>query len=91
MTPAVQHLPQNHRFEVHVDGAAGELVYRTHGGVMTIVHTEVAAALGGRGIAGALVEAALDHARAEGLKVDPACSYAKAYMERHPESRTLHV
>ena len=33
--------------------------------------------------------AALDHARANGLKVSPLCSYARAYMQRHPETLPL--
>ena len=37
----------------------------------------------------ALVEAALDHARANGLKVEPRCAYAASYMDRHPESMSL--
>jgi predicted GNAT family acetyltransferase len=36
-------------------------------------------------LAGALVHAAMDTARAEGWKVVPACSYASAWAQRHPE------
>jgi len=46
-------------------------------------------ALEGRGIAGQLTRAVLDHVRAHGLKVEPACSYARAYIDRHPEDRDL--
>ena len=91
MTPTVQHQPDSHRFEVHAEGAVAELEYRTDGAVMTILHTEVPEPLGGRGIAGSLVEAALAEARARGWKVDPACPYASTWMERHPESMELHV
>ena len=91
MTPAVQHQPESHRFEVETEGQTAELAYRLHGNVMTILHTEVPEPLGGRGIAGSLVKAALDEAKARGWKVDPVCPYAKAWMERHPESMALHV
>ena len=91
MTPTIQHLPERHRFEVHAEDAVAELTYRTDGAVMTILHTEVPGPLGGRGIAGSLVEAALAEARARGWKVDPACPYASTWMERHPESMELHV
>jgi predicted GNAT family acetyltransferase len=36
-----------------------------------------------------VLSAALDHARAKGLKVRPDCSYAEAYMQRHPETLDL--
>jgi len=35
------------------------------------------------------VQALLDHAQAHGLKVLPLCSYARAYMRRHPETAAL--
>ena len=83
------HLPGAHRFEATLDGHVGRLDYSVNGDVLTIVHTEVDPALEGRGVAGALVRAALDHARASGLKVRPHCPYAASYMERHPESMSL--
>ena len=54
-------------------------------GVVTIRHTEVPPALGGRGIAGRLVAAAFDWARAEGYKVRPACEYAAAWVRQNEE------
>ena len=87
--PAPVRNPGAHRFEALVDGHEGRLDYSIDGDVMTIVHTEVDPALEGRGVAGALVRAALDHARASGLKVRARCEYAASYMERHPESQAL--
>jgi predicted GNAT family acetyltransferase len=52
-------------------------------------HTYVPPSLEGRGIAGALVRAALEHARTAGWRVQPACSYVAAYMRRHPETADL--
>ncbi len=77
------------RFGAVVDGLACECDYRLQGGVMWLTHTGVPAALGGRGIAAALVKAALDWARAQGLKVQPQCSYVAVYMRRHPETQDL--
>ena len=45
--------------------------------------------IGGRGIAGQLVRAALEFARGQGLKVRPECSYADAWMRKHPDYDTL--
>ncbi len=89
MATPVTHDAGRHRFEAVVDGHGGHLDYALKGGVMTIRHTEVDPALEGRGVAGALVNAALDHARANALKVEPSCPYAASYMQRHPESSSL--
>ena len=56
---------------------------------MRIVYTEVSRADEGRGIAGQVVRAALDHARRQGLHVQPLCSYVRSYMTRHPETHDL--
>lgn len=85
----VDHLPQQHRFVAQVDGLACVVDYRLHAGVMDLVHTEVPARLQGRGIAAVLVQAALDHAQAHGLKVRPVCSYVRSHMRRHPATQHL--
>lgn len=84
---ALRHDPG--RFSVVVDGHEAELVYRLHQGALVIEHTGVPEAVGGRGIAAALVKGALEHARAEGIKVVPACSYAALFIRRHPEYEDL--
>jgi uncharacterized protein len=85
----IEHLADHGRFQVVVDGRPCVADYWLGDGVMTITHTEVAPQLEGRGIAAALTRAALDHARATGLKVRPLCSYARVYMRRHPETAAL--
>ncbi|HUP45810.1 MAG TPA: GNAT family N-acetyltransferase [Thermoanaerobaculia bacterium] len=77
------------QFEAQVDGALAVAAYDLEPGRMTLTHTKVPPELEGRGIAGQLAKAALDHARAEGLKVVPECSYMAKYIERHPEYRDL--
>lgn len=81
----VTHDPAARRFAVTQDGLGAELDYRLTPGVMHITHTGVPPALEGRGIAAAMTQAALGFARASGLKVNPLCSYAAAYLRRHPE------
>ncbi len=76
--PIIVHDAAGGRFEAEVDGGVAECVYRLGAGVMNIVHTEVPPQSEGRGIAAALVQAALDHARAAGLKVRPSCSYVRS-------------
>ncbi len=87
----IRHDPARQRFAATLDGLTNQVDYRISEGLMRITHTGVAEQLRGRGIAGALVQAALDHAREHGLKVEPLCSYAAAYMQRHPETDDLRV
>jgi predicted GNAT family acetyltransferase len=84
--------PQAHRFVVRVDGEEAELVYRRPGRRLAILHTGVPDAIGGRGIAGRLVAAAVERAREEDLTVVPYCSYARRWLEQHPgESATVRI
>ena len=85
----VVHDAAHHRFQLTVEGATALAAYRLRGGVLDIHHTEVPQALGGRGLAGTLVAAALVWARERGLKVRPSCSYAAAYMAKHPQTQDL--
>ncbi len=87
--PEIVHDRAAGRFETTIDGLRCEAAYEMIDGVMWLTHTAVAHRLEGRGIAARLVRAALDYARAEGLKVQPACSYVRAYMRRHPETQDL--
>jgi predicted GNAT family acetyltransferase len=77
------------RFEVTSDGVLAVLQYEQTGERLALTHTEVAPELEGRGIAGKLARAALEHAREQGLKVVPACSFVAAYIRRHPEYEPL--
>jgi uncharacterized protein len=81
----INHDESAHRFTTDVDGSSAHLDYTLDGRVMTITHTRVPPAIGGRGIAAELTRAALQAACASGWSVTPACSYAVAYMARHPQ------
>ena len=85
----ISHAPATRQFSVTVEGHGCELDYRLAGRTMTITHTGVPQAVGGRGIAAQLVRAAFEQARAEGWRVIPACSYAAAWVRRHPEYASL--
>lgn len=85
----VIHNSQAERFEAHIQGHQALCDYRRQGGVLVLHHTEVPAALQGQGVAAVLVQAALDWARAQGLRVRPTCSYVAAYMQRHPQTHDL--
>lgn len=85
----VVHRPDASCFEALVEGQRCVADYRLSGQIVIMTHTLVPPALEGRGIAAALVHAALSWAQAEGLKVEPACSYVRGYMKRHPEWQAL--
>ncbi|MCW5662722.1 MAG: N-acetyltransferase [Piscinibacter sp.] len=89
MTPTIEHDAHIGRFQTRVHGHLCVCDYRLRDGVMVITHTEVAPELEGQGLAAELVRAALGHARTQGLKVRPLCSYVQAYMRRHPETQDL--
>lgn len=53
--------------------------------VLTVFHTEVDDSLKGKGIAGTLLNAMVDYARGNNLKVVPLCPYVLAQFKRRPE------
>ena len=88
-TYRIDHRPEHSRFEATVEGQLCVAEYELHDDVMHMVHTVVPPAVGGRGIAAALVAAAVEHAKAQGLRIKPVCTYVRAYMQRHPETQAL--
>ena len=52
---------------------------------LLIVHTEVDEALEGKGIGRKLVQAAVDYARENNLRLKATCSYARKVLDRSPE------
>jgi uncharacterized protein len=84
------HEPERNRFSATVEDVLSVLEYSLNGrGVMTIEHTRVPPAVGGRGIASDLTRAAFDYALNQDLKIIPACNYAAVWVRRHPEFEYL--
>jgi predicted GNAT family acetyltransferase len=86
----ISHDQDAKRFTTEVDGHRAQLDYTVADGVMTITHTRVPPEIGGRGVAAELMRAALQFAEERGLSIDPACSYAAAYMSKQ-HAATDHV
>jgi uncharacterized protein len=63
--------------------------YQISDGIITFIHTDVPAELGGKGIGSKLIRGALDQVRADGLKVIPQCPFVKAFIEKHPDYQDL--
>ena len=74
------------RFTITEDGHEAELTYRVEGDRITLLHTGVPEELGGKGIGGKLVEQAIAKAKADGLTIVPSCSFAKGWIEKHPDA-----
>jgi predicted GNAT family acetyltransferase len=74
------------RFELTEDGHLAELVYHVHGDRLTLIHTEVPDELGGRGLGGVLVRAALERARRDHLTIVPTCPFARGWLEKHRDA-----
>lgn len=85
----VIHKPDENRFESSVEGYPSKLDYIQDGKNFVITHVGVHPELRGQGVAGRLVEVSLEYAREKSLRVIPMCSYAAAYMRRHPEYAEL--
>ena len=85
----VRHNAAASRFESEVDGGLCVANYHLVDGVMRIHHTEVPARLEGRGIASKIVREAFAYAEANGLAVEPWCSFVRNYMRQHPETERL--
>ncbi|HVM40415.1 MAG TPA: GNAT family N-acetyltransferase [Acidimicrobiia bacterium] len=78
--------PSEGRLVAEAEGHLAELVYQRGDSRLVLVHTEVPAALGGRGIGGSLVTAAVKLAARERLTLVPRCPFARRWLEDRPEA-----
>lgn len=60
---------------------------RTAPGVYTIDHTIVDSSLQGQGIAGKLVQAAVEDIKSQGGEVQATCSYAVKWLQKHDKKK----
>lgn len=82
------------RFEQGFTDAEGQVRlvfadYAVQGDTRVILHVEADPALRGGGAAGRFMQSLAAHARNEGLKLQPRCSYAVLWHRRHPEYNDL--
>jgi hypothetical protein len=90
METTVVDVPERGRFEIRYgDRVVGLASYHVDCDVMTLPHTEVDPAMGGRGMGTALVAGVLSAARERGLHVLPYCSFVRHYIQQHPECLDL--
>ena len=84
MNPVTDNVARQ-RFELVEEGKLAFSDYRQQGDVLILPHVEADPALRGRGTAGRLMEGTMEIVRERGLKVQPVCGYAVAWLQRHPE------
>jgi len=85
----ITHNKAENRFEVWIEGNLSKLDYIQDGKNFVITHVGVHPDLRGQGVAGRIVQASLEYAKEKSLRVIPMCSYAAAYIRRHPEYAIL--
>jgi hypothetical protein len=81
----VTHNEAEHTFEVWIDGYLSKLEYIRDGKNFVITHVGVYPEFRGQGVAGKIVQAGLEYARQNSLRVIPMCAYAAAYIRRNPQ------
>lgn len=81
--------PDENRFETWIDGKLCKLDYIKNDNNFVITHVGVHPDFRGHGVAGRIVQIGLEYARENALRVIPMCSYAAAYIRRHPECAEL--
>jgi uncharacterized protein len=84
----VEHDPEHSRFVVRLADGEAELLYAPFGDdVLDLQHTEVPPSGQGKGVADALIRAALAYAREHGMRVMATCPYVQSWLRRHPAER----
>jgi predicted GNAT family acetyltransferase len=87
---SVEHDLASHRFTVTGSGGTAVLAYAPAGShILELYSTYVPPADRGRGIAARLVQAAVEYARSEDLRIIPSCWYVAVWLRRHPEHADL--
>jgi uncharacterized protein len=79
----------NHRFELAMPEGTAFVAYRRVGDVLHLVHAEVPASLGGRGLGTRLVRETLDLIRSRGERIVPVCPFIVSFVARHAEYASL--
>lgn len=74
---------ERHRYEFDAPEGDSFATYRDIAGVRQILHVETAPEAQGRGYAAQLMDGVVADARANGRKIAPFCSYARAYFARN--------
>ena len=83
------HNEAENKYEFHIEGFKPYIEYTQKGDVLHLTHTIVPKELGGRGIAKELCIGVMKELEAKGLKMQAACSYIVAFVEKNPQYERL--
>lgn len=86
MTEAITDNRALRRFEMSEQGEIVFADYREAPGRLFIDHVEAPPRLRGSGAAGRLMEGIVGLSRRRSLAITPVCSYAVAWLRRHPDA-----
>ena len=85
----VTHNPEEHRFELTLDGHLAVLDYITMDDIMIFTHTGVPPEIEGGNVGVKLAQTGLEYARQNGLGVRSKCWFVSKYLRWHPEYQDL--
>jgi predicted GNAT family acetyltransferase len=85
----VIHNPEEHRFELSIDGHLAVLDYILRGNTIIFIHTGVPPEIEGGNVGVRLAQTGLEYARGNGLGVKSKCWFVSKYLRRHPEYQDL--
>jgi predicted GNAT family acetyltransferase len=80
---------EKNMFVTYVEGYEAVVEYTLKNNVIDLYRTFTPLELRGNGVAGKLVNYALEHAKENNLKVIPTCSYVRGYIERNENYKGL--
>ena len=72
-----------HRLELEVERNIAFIEYKLDNDALFLIHTEVPAALEGKGAGSAIVQKALQYAKDNNYKIVPICPFVQSYLKRH--------
>lgn len=86
----VRHDESGGRFYARTESGEAVLDYgETPEGVLDLRHTHVPEGDREKGTGGALVKAAIEYARQNGLSVRPTCPFVRSWLKQNPEAYDL--
>lgn len=87
----LQHEPQENRYAMYVGGELASVVdYRVKGKQISFHHTYTAPHMRGKGLAGKIVEFAVDDVeQTTDYQIVPMCWYVGLWFDEHPERSEL--